>query len=457
MKMQNRVLGRTGLSVSEIGFGGIPIQKIGEKEAVDIIRKSGKCGVNFIDTGRAYNDSERKIGLAIKNERKKWIIASKSPAVTYERMKQDVLTGLKELNADVIELYQLHHIKSESMLKEAMKKNGAYVALKEFQKEGKINFIGITSHEPKVLEKAIKTDKFDTVMASYNYFEREAETLIKTCKKKNIGVIIMKPLAGGLIQNAPSAIRFCLSNDGVSSVIPGIHTDTELKEDVIDVLKSIKFTGTDKKKLDKEGLKKEKYCHACGYCVNMNGGCPKKINIFYFLALDGYYKKFGPQKWIIGAYKNQPVTPDQCIFCGHCESICPFGIPIMRVLRDLKIREHVGEINNNDFEKKRDYHAEKKALDDMSKKQLGRKWAPPVVYYKYRRGSNPGQRATVLKLIEKFNRYASVSEQEAIKILCKEMKISPKGIHRLRDLAMLSDYDNAVDIMRILPTLTKKK
>lgn len=459
MTIKKRVLGRTGLEVSEIGFGGIPIQKISEKEAVGIIRKCGKLGVNFIDTGRAYNDSERKIGLAMKGQRDKWILASKSPAITYDRMKKDVEAGMKEMGVDFIELYQLHHIKNEEMLKQSLRSDGAYAVLKEMQKQGKIGFIGVTSHEPKVLEKAVATGKFDTVMTSYNYFEREAEPMIKKAQKKNIGVIVMKPLAGGLIQNATSAVRFCLTNKGVSSVIPGIHTEKEMKEDVTDVLKNTSFGIMDKKKLDKEGLKKEKYCRACGYCVSMDNGCPKKINIFYFLALDGYYqnalKNKLPVKWIIEAYKNQPVSPDQCIFCGHCEGVCPFAIPIMHVLRDLKIRESLGEINNNDFEKKRDYHAEKKSLDELSKKQMGKKWAPPIVYYKYRRSSNPGQRATVFKLIDKYLKSGG-NEKEAVKILCKEMKMNPLGIKKLRDVVMLSNYDNVVDLMRILPTITKK-
>lgn len=453
--MNYRILGRTGLSVSEIGFGGIPIQKINDRHAVDIIRKCGSHGINFIDTGRVYNDSEHKIGLAIRGQRKKWIIASKSPAISYKKMVQDVETGLKVMGIDCFDIYQLHHIKSESMLKESLKKDGAYRALKEFQKQGKIKFIGITSHEPKVLEKVIPTKLFDTVMTSYNYFERDAEKLIKSAEKKNVGVIVMKPLAGGLIQNTASAVKFCLSNKGVSTVIPGIHTDAELKQDVIDVLKNPKFSSADKKRLDKENLKKEKYCHACGYCVNMDMGCPKKINIFYFLALDGYFRKFGPQKWIIDAYKSQPVTPDQCIFCGHCENVCPFGIPIMRVLRDLEIRKNI-DVSKNNFNVKRNYHEEKKQLDELSKKELGKKWSPPIVYYKYKRASNPGQRATVLKLIDKFIK-SNGNEAEAIKILCKEMKIRPENIRRLRDLVMLSDYDNAVDLMRVLPMMTKKK
>ncbi|MEM7819248.1 MAG: aldo/keto reductase [Candidatus Aenigmatarchaeota archaeon] len=454
--MNYRILGRTNLSVSEIGFGGIPIQKINENDAVSIIKKAGRYGVNFIDTGRVYTDSEKKIGLAIKNERKKWIVASKSPAVSYDRMKEDIKTSLSELQMSYIDLYQLHHIKDKKMLRESLKKDGAISALKEFQNDGKIRFIGISSHEPTVLVKAIKTNLFDTIMTSFNYYERESEDLIKLCKKKNIGVIVMKPLAGGLIAHPTSAIRFCLSFDGISTVIPGIHTEKELEEDVINVLKTKEFKKDDKEKLENDKIRQEKYCHACGYCVTMSGGCPRNINIFYFLALEGYFQKFGPQKWIINLYKRQSVKPNACIYCGHCESVCPYGLPIMRILRNLKIRKYCGEINENKFGK-RDYFAEKKELDETAKKELDNKWKPPIIYFKYKRGANPGQRITVLKLIREFEKYANEKEkQSAIIKLCREMKIKRLCIHQLKDLVMLADYDNIVDMMRILPVLIKK-
>jgi predicted aldo/keto reductase-like oxidoreductase len=443
--------------VSEIGFGGIPIQKINEKQAVSIIRLAAKHGINFIDTARVYTDSERKIGLALKNQRRKWVVASKSPTVDYKGMKNDIETSLRELKTNYIDLYQMHHIKNLDMLKTAMQ--GAMKALKEFQKNGKIKFIGITSHEPSVLIHAVKTGKFDTVMTNFNYYEQEAMNLIKLCKRKNIGIIVMKPLAGGLIKHATCAIRYCLSIEGISTVIPGIHTNNELKEDVIDVLKNKEFTKDDKDKLDKEKLKKEKYCRACGYCVTIGGGCLRNINIFYFLALEGYFQLFGPKGWLIDLYKKQKVKPDACIYCGHCETVCPYGLPIMRILRDMKIRKYCEKTEKSTENKfgKRNYFEEKKELDETAKKELDKKWAPLIVYFKYKRGANPGQRTTVLKLINEFEKYADEKEkQKAINKLCKEMKINKKGIRQLKDLVMLADYNNIVDMMRLLPVFISK-
>ena len=459
VKMKYQRLGRTGLEVSEIGFGGIPIQKINKKDSVSIIRLASKHGINFIDTGRAYTDSEKKIGLALKGQRKKWVIATKSPAISYAGMKSDIEKSFKELDVDYIDLYQLHHVKSIKMLKESLK--GSYRALLEFQKKGRIGFIGITSHEPDVLEYAVRTGKFDTVMASFNYYEREAERLIALCRKKDIGVIIMKPLAGGLVKNPSSAVRYCLTVKGISTVIPGIHTKKEMKEDVLDVLKNRKFTDSDRKKMEKDeikNIKHGKYCRACGYCVTVGSGCPRGINIFFFLALEGYFRKFGAQKWIIDAYKKQPIHPDACIYCGHCEIACPYGLPIMRILRDLKIKKYVekkGYKNKNKFGK-HDWHAEKRRLDETAKKKMGKKWEPPMIYFKYKRCSNPGQRETVFKLIKDFEKMAGEKQKKnAIERLCKEMGIDKKGIKKLRDLAMLSDYNNIVDMMRMLPIMIK--
>src|SRR3989304_6464562 len=134
--MRYRLLGKTGLSVSEIGFGGIPIQRVPQNEAVAVLQKAHSLGVNFVDTGIVYTDSEEKIGQAIKTCRSEWIIASKSPAITHQGMKEDIEKSLENLQTTYIDLYQIHHVKDEKMLNEALSENGAFKALKVAQKEG---------------------------------------------------------------------------------------------------------------------------------------------------------------------------------------------------------------------------------------------------------------------------------------------------------------------------------
>jgi len=228
------------------------------------------------------------------------------------------------------------------MLKIALSETGAFLALKEAQKQGKIKYIGVSSHNLETLLEVVETGLFDAVMVNFNFKEKEvAKNFYLSAERKIIGVIVMKPLAGRYFSKLPSsAIKFCLSVPGVSTVIPGICTEKELKEDLIDVLKNPKFTKKDKEKLEKEVEKTPlPFCRACGYCITREGGCPARINITLFLRLEGYFEKFGQREWIMEVYKKTPVKPISCVFCGHCEKVCPFSLPIIRALRSLRIRK----------------------------------------------------------------------------------------------------------------------
>jgi len=111
--MKLRTLGRTNLKVSEIGFGAIPIQRVSFKQAARIIQKARQQGVNFIDTARAWTDSEIKVGEAIKLSRSEWVLSSKSPALSYQDMEEEINTTLKNLKTDFVDLYMIHHLKDK--------------------------------------------------------------------------------------------------------------------------------------------------------------------------------------------------------------------------------------------------------------------------------------------------------------------------------------------------------
>lgn len=95
--MEYRDLGKTGLKVSAMGFGGIPIQKVNQEEANEIVRTAVEGGINFFDTARGYTDSEEKLGHALKGQRDKVILATKSMARTKDKMAEDIEISLKKL------------------------------------------------------------------------------------------------------------------------------------------------------------------------------------------------------------------------------------------------------------------------------------------------------------------------------------------------------------------------
>lgn len=129
--MEYRILGSTGLKVSVIGFGGIPVQKVDSKKTKIVLSRALELGINFIDTARGYTVSEEFIGEAIKGKRDKWILADKSMSRDYESMKKDIEISLKNLQTDYIDIYQFHNIKSKEEYNKVFSENGAYKALLE--------------------------------------------------------------------------------------------------------------------------------------------------------------------------------------------------------------------------------------------------------------------------------------------------------------------------------------
>ena len=193
-----RLLGKTNMKVNRVGFGGIPIQRITQEETNKVINELIDKNVNFIDTARGYTISEEYIGNAIEGKREKFFIATKSMARDYESMKKDIEISLKNLKTDYIDLYQIHNLKPEEY-KTIFDENKAYKALLEAKEEGKIKYIGITSHSLETIEKSIEDEKFSTTQFPYNIIEDQADEVFKKANKKGIGIIVMKPLAGGAI------------------------------------------------------------------------------------------------------------------------------------------------------------------------------------------------------------------------------------------------------------------
>ena len=124
--MQKRRLGRTGLQVSVIGFGGIPIISASRSEAGDVVKYAFERGINYFDTARNYGDSEEKIGSSLSDVRDEIVLASK----VLQRTKRDAArAGLKQtlrnLQTDRIDLMQLHGIDNDEVLRKVMAEDGA--------------------------------------------------------------------------------------------------------------------------------------------------------------------------------------------------------------------------------------------------------------------------------------------------------------------------------------------
>ena len=329
--MEYTILGNTGLKVSRLGFGGIPIQRISQEEAAALIRKLPEYGVNYIDTARGYTVSEEYIGAGLEGIRDKFVLATKSMARTKDAMAADIDISLKNLRTDYIDIYQLHFVQPQN-LETILGPDGALEALMEAKAAGKIHHIGFTTHELAVFEQALEFDWVETIMFPYNFVETHGVDLMKKCTEKGKGFICMKPLAGGAIENVSLAMRFIATNKDVTVNIPGMATEEELAQNVKAASDTTPLTEAELKEVQhiRDTLGNH-FCRRCNYCQP----CSVGINISFCFTVNGYLTRYGLTDWPIARYNSMAVKPDACIECGACESRCPYNLPIISMLKEV--------------------------------------------------------------------------------------------------------------------------
>lgn len=331
--MQKRILGQTNIEVSVIGFGGIPIQRVDNSLAFEILKRSNEQCINFIDTARGYNDSESLIGEALeKIGREKFVLATKSMQRSYDGMIEDINISLKNLRTNYIDLYQLHNIKSIEELDLVLSEDGALRALKEAKEKGLIGNIGVTGHNPDILDKVLDTNEFATIQCPYNPIEQQATDLFIKAKSMNVGVIVMKPLAGGAITKGELSLRFIINNPNISVIIPGMDSVEQVNLNAEVGIEIRKLSDEEEKNLfDEANSLGSEFCRRCGYCMP----CPQGIDIPTQFLMEGYYTRYDLKEWAQGRYDAMTSKASDCIECGQCEPRCPYNLPIRKMLKNV--------------------------------------------------------------------------------------------------------------------------
>ena len=329
--MEYRILGKSGLKISRLGFGGIPIQRIEAGDTKPLMRQLLDAGVNYIDTARGYTVSESYLGEALEGIREHFVLATKSMARDKEGMAKDIDISLANLKTDYIDLYQIHN-PTPADIDKVIAPGGALEALMEAKAAGKIGHIGITLHTYPLFEKALEMDWVETIMFPYNIVETQGEDLIAKCTEKNIGFICMKPLAGGAIEDATLALRFIAANDNVTVVIPGMAAPEEIAQNIAAVCDNKPLS--DDEKAAMEAVRQQlgtHFCRRCNYCAPCTAG----ISIYSVFLMDGYLTRYGLADWARMRYAGMEKTASDCVDCGVCETRCPYNLPIRQMMKEV--------------------------------------------------------------------------------------------------------------------------
>ena len=332
--MEYRTLGHTGLRISRMGLGGIPIQRTDAAGTAVLVRRLMEAGVNYIDTARGYTVSEEYLGQALEGIREHFVLATKSMARTRADMARDVEISLKNLRTDYIDLYQIHN-PDLHQLEQVTGEGGALEALLEARAAGKIGHIGLTAHSLDVFEQALSLDWVETVMFPYNIVETQGEALIRAAAERGVGFIAMKPLAGGAIEDARLALRFLACHPDVTVIIPGMADTAEADTNLASIADGSPLTGAELEQIGQ--IRRElgtQFCRRCNYCAP----CTVGISIPNVFLMQGYLTRYGLADWAKGRYIGLAVKASACVECGVCETRCPYHLPIRQMLKKAAVQ-----------------------------------------------------------------------------------------------------------------------
>lgn len=232
----SRQLGSTGITVPLVGYGTAPLgkQEVSVEHAVRCINHAIDLGITYLDTSPDYG-SEPRVGEVMKSRRHEVFLATKVNRRSKEGVLDEVESSLRNLQTDHIDLVQVHSVSAWADLEQALAADGAVAALEQARTQGKVRFIGITGHaRPAILGHALTQYKFDTVLVAMGMADRlisSPETFVlPVARDRRVGVIAMKVLAHGHVENVDLALRYTLGLDGVSLAIVGMDVPVQIDQ-----------------------------------------------------------------------------------------------------------------------------------------------------------------------------------------------------------------------------------
>jgi len=372
--MDYRLLGKTGLQVSKLGFGAMRLPlvdemvrfvpnakvRIDEELAIAMLHTAFAAGVNFVDTSAFYcqGGSEPLIGKALKGWREKIIVSTKNPDSGQDEKTwwRHLEQSLERMDIGYIDLYH-HHGLNWKVFQEDVEPCVAKW-MEQALDQGLIRHRGASIHDtPENVKKLLDTGLYEAVIIQYNLLDRQMEEMIAYADEQGVGIITMGSLAKGRLGRdlpvqdiqrlipdgrwwSEVALQFIWSNPHVSVALSGMMSLQDVKRNLASA-EGKSITSEQRQQLlawaDSYPDAKPIACTECGYCTP----CPQGVNIprtfsFYNDAagMGGWEAaRRGYQRW---DGWNPGKKPDACIECGECDDKCPQHLPI----RDLLCQVH---------------------------------------------------------------------------------------------------------------------
>jgi predicted aldo/keto reductase-like oxidoreductase len=329
--MEKLILSRTGLAVTRIGFGGIPIQRLPEEEAVAVVKGCLDLGVNFLESGRAYTISERCIGRAISGRRDGLVLVSKTARRGKEKAAADIKSSLEDLGVDYIDLCQLHNVSDMETYARVTGPGGALFALQEAKENGVIGHIGISCHTMEPAKRAVTSGLFETVQYALNFVATSAaKELLPLCREHGVDFIVMKPMGGGALEYPDVAIKYLMQFPDIA-ILLGVEKVAEMEEAVRIISGPREMNKEEKRRMAE--LARElgsKFCRRCDYCQP----CTEGISISTVMSMRTFWKRLPADQFFSGWIAEAIEKGFSCSHCGDCEERCPYHLPIQDIMTE---------------------------------------------------------------------------------------------------------------------------
>ena len=370
--MKTRVLGKTGLQVSEIGFGGEWLARHPEEESVELMKYANEKGINIIDCWMPDPKSRDIIGKAMKGNRENWFVQGHLGSTwqngQYVRtrdmkyVKPAFEDLLARLQTDYIDLGMIHYVDTAEDWENLQ--DSEYLAyVKELKAKGVIRHIGLSSHNPETAKMAVRSGLIEMLLfsvnpafdmlpagedleaflgAEYRYEEglaginEERAELYSLCEEYNVGITVMKGFAGGRLfdaQRSPfgtaltpmQCIHYALTRPGVASILCGYDTREQVDE-------AVRYETASEEEKDYASVLANAPLHSysgeCTYC----GHCKPCVAELDIAMINKYYDLAVMQPEVPATVKSHYELMEhhasECIGCRGCEERCPFGVPV---------------------------------------------------------------------------------------------------------------------------------
>ena len=327
--MRYIMLGKTGLEVSEVGFGGIPIIRLSTAEAVMVLRRAYDRGITLFDTANMYLDSEEKMGLAFDGIRSRLVLATKTLKRERAGAEADIDLSLRRLRTDYIDLLQVHQLSLECDYEKVTGPDGALEAISRARQDGKVRHIGVTSHSIEMAVKLVETGLFSTVQFPFNFIEcRPVDELHPLARQAEMGILAMKPFAGGVLDSAELCFKFLRQFTDVIP-LPGFDAVRQVDEIVAAYETENAVFPEDLAAMERYRTELgQQFCRRCEYCQP----CEQGVMITLAMNYPIIARRMSDAK-AAGFAAKMMESVRNCTDCGECVKRCPYCLPIPEMLK----------------------------------------------------------------------------------------------------------------------------